>query len=475
MPRTLFCLYSSFLIMFQIAGCRKHDAALSNATPALSHKLITIHENVNGSEQKQNSLGLWQSEIDPSTFILAAARGIGENFARGFRIATLRKDAGLLAMHSYYLPEDYYFQYASCATLDKDENVWIGGDVFGHQKQFGRPFIAKVSKDGNMLWSKAIYDSFPSSRGIGILALKNGDIAFMTYDNYAFCLYRISPAGSILWSKKISSTNNMVFEPSVSTFQYEGYSSSRLLAETSDGNIFFACNSNAPVKGIDCLLKFSAAGNLVFAKSYAWLTYGTSTPPQIIVTGNDTIVYSAQKSTSTYNLTGNPFVLVISADGSVQASKIYNPLQGPGGVSYELNYYNQHIIMGVSRGYEFDMYSYDMSLNYLSGEKTFSNNDYTTETGGICLVDKTQAALYHIMDFAGNLSDGNGFHFMKTDLTSKSCQVYGAGPIPQVLTAAMLTIADIALPVTDVIKSFNEDLAWIPSAPSGTTVSICAK
>ena len=296
MTKTLRSLFTHFFVTAVIAGCSKHDAAPSNTVPALSHKLIALHESINGGEQKQNSLGFWQLTSDPSSFILAASRGIGEYSARGFRVAALRKDSGLSLIRSFYLPDDYYYQYASCATLDKDENVWIGGDIFGHQKQFGRPFIAKVSKNGTMLWSKAIYDSIPSSRGIGIQALKNGDIAFMTYDNYAFCLFRISAGGTILWSKKISSTNNIVFEPSVSTFQYEGYSSSKLLAESSDGNIFFACNSNVPIKGIDCLLKFTAAGDLVFAKSYAWLSSIASTPPQIMITEKDEIVYSAQKA-----------------------------------------------------------------------------------------------------------------------------------------------------------------------------------
>jgi hypothetical protein len=87
-------------------------------------------------------------------------------------------------------------------------------------------------------------------------ALRNGDEGVITCDSYDFELYGVSGSDSL------------VFGPSTSLFQRTDYNS-QILAEASDGSIFFGCNSNSPNPGKDWLIKFSPSGNFVFAKTFS--------------------------------------------------------------------------------------------------------------------------------------------------------------------------------------------------------------
>ncbi|OQP61878.1 hypothetical protein A3860_30910 [Niastella vici] len=69
----------AFMIGFAaLTACKK--SGKTNEPPALFHKDITIHETIKGSEQTQNTLGLYQAP-DQQQLLFIASRGTRYNGA----------------------------------------------------------------------------------------------------------------------------------------------------------------------------------------------------------------------------------------------------------------------------------------------------------------------------------------------------------------------------------------------------------
>lgn len=140
--------YTLLIAITSLTACKKSGKTYQ--PPALFHKDITIHESIKGSEQIQNTLGLYQLP-DQKQLLFVASRGAYESDARGFRIGSITKDSAVNWIRSYDLPETYSYQYATCATIDKNQFTWVGGHIFGVPDSYGRPFLVKLNSKGDFL------------------------------------------------------------------------------------------------------------------------------------------------------------------------------------------------------------------------------------------------------------------------------------------------------------------------------------
>jgi hypothetical protein len=469
-------IFTALLLSILAIHCKKNGNGGGNGQTkiiSLFHEDVTIHETVGQSEPPQMCIGFFQLSSDPQQLVFAATRGIYELYgAQGFRLVGLRKDSTINWIKSYTLPSSYLIQYCSSATIDQQDNIWLGGHIFGNTTSYGRPFLVKLDKTGNLLWSKALSDSAHTSRGLAIKVLRNGDLAYLTFDSYSFELFRISGDGTVIWSKVIPSSDSLVFDPSVQEYQAT-YFNSHMLAEASDGSIFFACNSNSPIVGKDCLVKVSGTGNFVFARTYSWPNPVNAFPPQIQITENDDIIYAGQKNTNSNGVGSIPYLFIATPDGDILASKAYPENQQ---VAWnrlnELNYFQHKIYITTAGDYEFNNYIFDQSLNLVSSTKTLGTNTFSTDYGGMSLYDSAGASLYHILNIAGLPTDENGFQFMKTDINGTSCHQYNVPPVALVMGSVTATVQNLTPQITNGSQTFSENVPWAASPVAITSAQI---
>jgi hypothetical protein len=472
MKNTPALIFTAALLTMFSPQCKKSSGGHSQPkNPTLFHMDVTIHETVGQSQPPQMCIGFFQLASDPGQLVFAATRGIYElNGAQGFRVVGVRKDSTVNWIKSYALPSSYFIQYCSSATIDPQDNIWIGGHLFATDTSYGMPFLVKLDKNGNLLWSKALSDSAHYSRGLSIKALRNGDVAFLTGDGINLQLFRIAGDGTVKWSKSISGGITLAFEPSTDLYQ-STYFNSHMIVEASDGSIVVAGNSNFFVQGRDCLIKLTGAGDLVFAKTYTWPSPIPEFPPQIQITENDEIVYAGQKNPNFSGVTILPYLFITSPDGDVLAASSYPSTQPAAWTRLnELNYFQHKIYLSTAGDYEINTFTYDQSLNLLSGIKTLGTNGFPTDYGGMSLYDSTTGSLYHILNIAGMTADGNGFQFLKTDAKGTSCHQYNDAPIALAMTPATLTAQSVTPQIVDGTQTFSQNVVWA-SMPVSITSS----
>jgi hypothetical protein len=145
-----------------------------------------------GGQPFQNALGFFPLTSDAATQIMVASRGKEEAYdAYGFRIAGINKtDGSVKWVKSYELPSRYSIQIATCATMDKNENVWVGGHSFV-ENQGVNLFLAKLDNQGNMLWSNTFSSSI-GYRAYSLATLNNGDIGFLAKSGAGMMVYRLT-------------------------------------------------------------------------------------------------------------------------------------------------------------------------------------------------------------------------------------------------------------------------------------------
>ena len=471
MKRRHFVFIFTCLSVFSI-GCKKSNGTNSNTpkVPSLFHQDITIHENINGGEQPQKTLGLFQPLSDPSQIIYVATRGRGEQYAMGFRIGGITKDSSLSWIKSYYLPGEM-FQYCTTAVMDHNDNILIGGNVFpSASNSYGSPFLMKLSKDGSILWSKQTADTNWTSRGLVLKVLRNGDIAYVTYFGGSYFLYRLDANGNTIWTKTIYGSNELGISPYVPEYGSNA-TISQMLEETSDGSIFFGFASNEATPGQDCLLKFSASGDFLLGKTFN-IPGGESHQPALLVTENDDIIYFNQKSSPL----AKPYFLVLSINMEIKMMKACDLDVIPWNNVEQLNYNNGKIYLSTAANYELCSYTFDGSLNLLSSIKTLATDQFPADYGGVFIVDSSQNAVYSIQDIAGMQGDGNGFQYLKTDMKGLSCHSYVDAVVPMTLSPITTTMNDLTLTIVDASFPFSKNLNWSALYPLITSSeTACSK
>jgi hypothetical protein len=455
----------TFMIAFvALTACKK--SGKTNSPPASFHKDFAIHESIKGSEQIQNTLGLYQLP-DQKQLLFVASRGIGEGYARGFRIGSITKDSAVSWIRSYDLPETYYYQNATCATIDKNQFTWVGGHIFGVPDSYGRPFLVKLNAKGEIVWSKYFVSTVSplnTARGAAVYALQNGDIAYVTITSFSMILYRLSADGTILWAKSILPGNDLVFDgPFLSGIN-------RYITEAPDGNIYIASTSNYPVKGKNCLVKLSSTGDLVFAKSYLHQPGYSSYPPNIICKENGELIYGSQKGFSSWR----PYIYLIGTNGSFLNGKGI-PVDRNSFQINELHYNNAGIFLSTTGLYQFNLYMLDASLNVISSEKTLGTSSLYTDEGGASVFDNTTGNWYHLLDIALP-GGGNGFQLFKTNEAGRSCHDYNNPPEELGLQAVNPTIKDeISITVQNISFPTLTNLSWQMTSVSTKLETACSK
>jgi hypothetical protein len=245
---------------------------------------------------------------------------------------------------------------------------------------------------------------------------------------------------------------------------YKVSSINRTLAESPDGDLYIAFNSNYPVKGKDFLVKLNGTGNLQFVRSYRFNDNYESYPAQILCTPTGALVYANQKL---YSSMGNPYLYLLTSTGAVAGAKAFPQNRGVGNpfAINELNFFNNQVHLTTTLGYQFADYTIDLSLVVRKSGKVLGTNNISTEKGGTSLYDKNSNSLYHILDVAGALGDGNGFQFIKTDNAGNSCHGYQVPPEELVLeTIPVIMQYEMSVTVNEIPNPTSQNLNWNYSA-----------
>src|SRR5579859_75567 len=445
------------LAVFLLFGaCKKnHDqqsAGGSNVPPYFED--ILINETLaNGSNAPfQRALGYFPLASDPGTQIMVASRGSEElNDARGFRIASINNSKGTVNwVSSFDLPDQYFIQIATCAAIDANDNIWIGG----HSFQGITPanlFLVKLDRSGNLIWSKS-FSNYQGFRAYSLAALSNGDIALFGKSGGAMVCHRLTADGNPVWSTQLVYTwwgtidDDYYNKPNNLSPENHG------LVEGSDGSIYFATSSNsgtANVGGTDRLVRLDANGKILFANVYS-LANNTAVvrPVQLTAAGNGQLLL-ADQMVSYNGWEGCPYFTMLSGDGSVVASRgrPYDPNNVLGITINEVNFYHDSVYYSTCGDNQFNTYILDAGLNLKSAVKTAATSDIGTDRGGISLYDATDRALYYVFNFGGNPGESNGFEVTRNGPTGKPCvTTYTIPPATLLLESTTVSVkADTAV------------------------------
>lgn len=411
-----------------VGACKKHDNTNpydSNVKPYF--KDIIIQEKLlNGNLVSwQHALGYFPSKDDPNTQIMVASLGVEElNDARGFRIASINKTTGKTNwVKSYDLDDQYLIQIATCATMDNDGFVWVGGHSFVGT-QSARLFLLKMDGSGNIVWSNS-FSNYSRWRAYSLTTLRNGDLAFLTKGPGGLMVHRITANGLPVWSTIVGYTNTYIDDDYYTTPPNVNSPENHALVETADGSIYFATSSNSSGNGVggsDRLYRLDANGKLQFAQIYT--LDGNSAPVrpvQLINAGNDRLLMADQVFR---NITGpSPYFVMLSLNGDVRLSR-GRPANGDGfwgSCLNEINWYQDNLYFSTNGNREFDTYVIDNNLQLKSAVKTAAAQDIGTDRGGISLFDAADRALYYVLNFGGNWQESNGFEVTRNDATGKPC------------------------------------------------------
>ena len=119
-------LFPLFLAVAVLLGSCKKNGSSKGARPYF--KDIIMKETVAGGQPFQRALGYFALSSDPTVQIMVASRGKEELYdGRGFRVAGINKTNGSVNwIKSYELDDSYSIQIATCAVMDKNENIWVG-------------------------------------------------------------------------------------------------------------------------------------------------------------------------------------------------------------------------------------------------------------------------------------------------------------------------------------------------------------
>jgi hypothetical protein len=462
LSKTPLLITALFALLILFSACKKNG---SKSTKGNFHNDITVFESVGGAEQPQNLLGFYSSSSDPTTLLAVASRGMDETSARGFRFITIQNET-VSSVKSFQADAAYTYQMATCAAMDNNENCWIGGHVFGGNNSFGKPFLVKLSKTGSIISSK-FYNVLDNSsnpisfRAIGIKALLNGDILFLTHSLSGLQIYRVGNNGTTVWAKLIPSVSGFVFENPFQKFNVISNPVNQI-TETSDGSIFIVNNLNSVQ---DCVIKLGADGSMIFAKTYKVSSPFTAGPSQIIALSSDRLILAGQRNAA---VTGLPYLYSLSENGIVFQAKglpdnqsISNPFQ-----LNQVQYVNNSIYVSTTGGYEFSTYRLNQELSLQQSHKTLSTNIITTDRGGLSVYSSSKSAFYHLLDISGQPGEGNGFQLIKTQEDGASCESYAYRPEPFSIGTLNPTVTDItsSLQLLPAFTNNTSNLDWQPSS-----------
>ena len=431
-------------------ACQKHNSGNSGSGSLVKpyFKDILIKETLeDGSVASfQHAIGYFQLRSDPTTQIMVASRGTQElNDAKGFRIASINKTNGTVNwVRSYDLPDSYYIQLITCAAIDNNDNIWIGGHSFDGNGTAGILLLAKLDRSGNMLWSGSL-SNYQGLRSYSLTVLNNGDIAFFAKGFAGFTVLRFTANEQPVWSTVVKYVNgspidNDFYGNNNSTLSPENHA----MVETADGSIYVATSSNPAytrLPSADRLYRLDANGNLQFAKVFTQTSVGVTHPVELINAGANNLLMTDQLFVSG-GLSPCPVFNLLSLDGNVVVSRGYpvNRAIAGGQEINEVNFYQNSVYLSTCGSYQFNTYVLDMGLNVTNSVVTVGDTDIGTDRGGISLFDSTEKALYYVCNFGGYWGESNGFEITRNDPKGKPCiNTYTKGPTALLLENTSIT------------------------------------
>ena len=470
-----------------LCACKKHNSGNGGnaSTTPTYYKDIVINETVgsSGAAPWQHAVGYFQLQSDPTTQIMVASRGTQElNDANGFRIASINKAKGTINwVKSYDLPDQYYIQLVTCAAIDNNDNIWVGGHSFDGTGTAGILFLAELDKSGNMLWSGSL-SNYQGWRAYSIAILGNGDIAYFAKGFAGLAVLRLTASQQLVWSTVISSENidDDFYSNNNITLSPENHA----MVETADGSIYVATSSNPASyeqPSADKLYQLNGSGTLQFAKIYTQAFPGTTRPVQLINAGPNNLLMADQFVENGY-ITATPFFNLLGLDGTLQASRGYPLTASFNGPSInEVNFYQGSIYFSTCGNSAFDTYILDLNLNLKSAVETVADTLATTDRGGISLFDSTQHALYYVCNFGDvNPSQSNGFEVLQTRANGQSCDTtYSGDAIPLLLNNTSIAVTPDTVAMNHVTSGpapVFTSLTWQSyTVPVAATNTVCGQ
>jgi len=440
--------YLILTVALLLGACKKHhdQPADSSNVPPYFQDIIINEVLPNGSTSAFNhALGYFALGSDPATQIMVASRGREEHYdARGFRIASIKKADGTVNwVKSFDLSDDYTIQIATCADMDKNENIWVGGHCF-YQNQLGTMFLVKLDRNGNLLWSK----TFPNAyyRAYSLVALANGDVALLGKNAAGLVVHRVTTDGNPVWSTTVGYTNGGIDDDYYSSALPISPENHGMVA-ASDGSIYAATSSNPGGNGVggrDRVYRWDGNGNLSFANVYSLDGNLSPVKPVQLVAAGPGKFLLADQITLGYGYGDYPYFMLLAADGSVTAAR-GRPNDGtnPQGITMnQVNFYHDSVYYSTCGDKQFNTYVLDANLNLLNAVKTASAIDIGTDRGGISLWDEGDRSLYYVLNFGGNPGESNGFEVLRNGVLGKPCiNTYTVPPGTLLLQNATVHVA----------------------------------
>jgi hypothetical protein len=429
--------------MLLLCACKKHNAGNGGNggkadAVARYFKDILIDEMLDGGgfAPFQEALGYFQLKSDLNTQIMVASRGTQElNSAIGFRMASINKTNGVVNwVKSYDLPDSNYIQIVTCAAIDNNDNIWIGGHSFAGSGVAGILFLAKLDTAGNMLWSGSL-SNYQGWRAYSLTVLQNGDVALFAKGFTGFVVLRLTASEQLVWSTIVNYGTRVIDNDFYANRNNSLSPENHAMVETADGSIYVASSANMSSPSTDRLYKLDASGNLQFAKIYTPSISAMIGPVQLISAGANNLLLADQINEE--NAFYAPFFNLVSLSGDVQACRGYATTAN-GGVAglaiNEVNFYRNSIYFSTCGFYRFDTYVLDLNLNLQSSEETIADNDIGTDRGGVSLFDPAENSLFYLCNFGGNYGVSNGFEVTRNDPVGTPCiNTYVEGPFPLML------------------------------------------
>jgi hypothetical protein len=191
-----------------------------------------------------------------------------------FFIAKYDKDGNVLWAKTTAKDE---FVYGLCAALDTEDNIIVGGHFSGYTATFGttvlinsnaytygKMYLAKYDKDGNVLWAKTPSASSYSCSVIGVATDKTDNIyltghfqdGLFTFANKSIAnatpgyqdvfLYKLTSSGTGVWAKMMGGTNHDL---------------GNALAVDKNDNIFIAGSFKSSVMNAGSILLSNSSSN----------------------------------------------------------------------------------------------------------------------------------------------------------------------------------------------------------------------
>lgn len=450
--------YLSIILLLITNSCSKKTPADPSSAPHAANGFMfdnQISENIGINHM------LLVTALNEKEIIGVSSTGTSYNSpVGGIRVMRIDKTTGVQWIKN--LDAGVWDQQLSVsATIDSQQNLWIGGYIFGGFQGYGKPYVVKADKDGNVLFSMYLpyTDKYGDPRTFelsSIKALANGDVLLESLQG-SVQLVRMKSTGEIVWAEELITPNQ--------NFVITGMHRNQIV-ESNNGDLLIATTG---IAATGSLFKLKQDGSIIYAKSYSYSSSTGVSAEQLISLPSGDVMLTGHFD---YPNRKYPFFMKFeSSTGSVKLAKSSPPDAYP--ISIYLNdiqQVNDQFIMTVSVDRQYNTILMDNDLNVLKYTRSLGKQN-VFGGGHTLFYDKSSNSLYHLLDDPGP-SGGTGFQFIKTDLTGTTCQNYSTQPIQLKLQSFLPTVSDLDVTISKQVV-LPVSLKWTVTSTAFKKVSEC--